>query len=83
MIRHLLNTGEVARVLGVTPARVTQLSGTRADFPAPYAYTLLGERGMNLWRPADIERWRDTADRSPGRPMIERNTDGKRTDTTA
>jgi excisionase family DNA binding protein len=68
--RELLTTAEVAELLGVTSRRVRQLleRGT-PGFPAPYAITRGTRRqpGQRLWRPADIERWAATADRSAGR----------------
>ena len=65
--RELLSTADVAVELGVTPRRVLALLGNRrrTGFPAPYATTR--ERAFKLWRPADIERWAATWDRSPGR----------------
>jgi predicted DNA-binding transcriptional regulator AlpA len=68
--RQLLNTAEVAAVLGVSRPRVTQLVNERADFPRPYAYTMMGARTLLLWRPADIDRWNLTADRGPGNPSL-------------
>jgi len=67
--RELLTTAEVAAELGVTPRRVSQLAERRSDFPAPYAITRGVRRstGLRLWRPEDIDRWVESADRSPGR----------------
>ena len=72
-MEHWLNTGEVAERLGVTPARIRQLSkerGRAGDFPAPRAYTVMGGNHMKLWRPADIERWAHEGDRALGRPRL-------------
>jgi hypothetical protein len=67
--RELLTTAEVAQVLGVSPRRVSQLADRRRDFPAPYAVTrgIRRDSGLRLWLPEDIDRWAETADRSPGR----------------
>lgn len=68
--RELLTTAEVAAELGISARRVAQLLEVRPDFPRPYAVTRGVRRasGLRLWRPADIERWAATADRSVGRP---------------
>lgn len=71
-MRHLLNTAEVAAVLGVTRPRVSQLVNDRADFPTPHAFTRLGGRDMLLWTPETIEEWNRTADREPGNPNLRR-----------
>jgi predicted DNA-binding transcriptional regulator AlpA len=68
--RQLLNTAEVAAVLGVSRPRVVQLVNARADFPRPYAYTMLGARTLLLWAPAAIEEWNLTADRAGGNPSL-------------
>jgi predicted DNA-binding transcriptional regulator AlpA len=68
--RQLLNTAEVAMVLGVSRQRVLQLSEARADFPRPYAYTMIGVRTLLLWTPADVDKWNATADREPGNPSL-------------
>ena len=61
---ELLTTSEVAELLNVSPQRVRQLVRDRSDFPAPAR--VVGA-GMRLWRRTDVEHWRDSADRSPGR----------------
>jgi hypothetical protein len=68
--RELLTTAEVAAELGVSPRRVSQLLELRPDFPRPYAVTRGVRRsaGLRLWRPADVQRWAASADRSVGRP---------------
>jgi hypothetical protein len=63
--RELLVTADVAAILGVSPGRVRQLLERRSDFPRPYAVT---RGGVRLWRPADVERWARSADRTVGRP---------------
>jgi hypothetical protein len=63
---HLLNTGEVADLLDVSRPRVSRIVQMHADFPAPYAYTQLGERTIKLWRQQDIEHWQSTWHRKPG-----------------
>jgi predicted DNA-binding transcriptional regulator AlpA len=68
--RQLLNTAEVAMVLGVSRPRVTQLVNARADFPRPYAYTMMGARTLLLWTPAAIDEWNRTADREGGNPSL-------------
>ena len=67
--RELLTTAEVAQVLGVSSRRVLQLLNRTPGFPKPYAITrgIRRTHGLRLWRPADIERWAATADRSAGR----------------
>jgi hypothetical protein len=67
--RELLTTAEVAQILGVSPRRVSQLADRRRDFPPPYAVTrgVRRDSGLRLWLPGDIDRWAQTADRSPGR----------------
>lgn len=64
---HLLNTGEIADVLGITRRAAHKLSA-RDDFPPPLGWTR-GPRGrMPLWRAEEIAEWGRTADRRPGRP---------------
>jgi predicted DNA-binding transcriptional regulator AlpA len=70
MMKRLLNTGGVATVLGVSRSRVSQLVSERADFPAPYAYTDMGNRAVLLWTPEAIDKWSRTADRQPGNPSL-------------
>lgn len=65
--RVLLTTAEVARELGVSPRRVTQLHALRSDFPEPFAIAG-GANPIRLWEPADIAAWSRDADRSTGRP---------------
>jgi predicted DNA-binding transcriptional regulator AlpA len=63
-----LSSAGVAKILGVSSARVRQLAA-RDDFPRPAV--LVEPGGQRLWRPSDIERWAREADRSPGRPRSE------------
>ena len=69
MTRELLTSTNIAEILDVSPRRVQQLAA-RSDFPKPWAITPPTQRkdGMRLWRRADIERWRPTWHRTPGRP---------------
>ena len=60
----LIGSAQVADLLDISPQRVRQLVQQRSDFPRP-AMTLAG--GTMLWDRPAIERWRDTADRRPGR----------------
>jgi hypothetical protein len=60
----LIGSTKVAQLLDVSPQRVRQLVQQRSDFPRP-ALTIAG--GEMLWDRSAIERWRDTADRRPGR----------------
>jgi predicted DNA-binding transcriptional regulator AlpA len=61
----LVSAREAAGLLGVSASRVRQLARDRPDFPKPY---LSGGRGQAAyWRRGEIERWRDSADRRPGR----------------
>ena len=64
----LITTRDVAELLSVSSQRVRQLVRDRADFPAP-AHTSQTDRGVGArkWRRSDIERWRDSANRSAGR----------------
>ena len=71
MPMQLLTKTEVADRLGVSRERVRALMVRRGDFPRPYA--IAGAQAMPLWRPADIDHWNETADRSTGRPR-ERTT---------
>ena len=48
----LVGSQELTRLLGVTRARVYQLSNT-ADFPAPIAVLAMG----SIWRLDDITAW--------------------------
>lgn len=74
----LLTTNDIAKRLGVTQRRVSQIvdgdkrNRRREDFPKPYAST---PGGMRFWRPQDIDRWAETADRSVGK---RHNLDGVR-----
>jgi hypothetical protein len=65
---ELIGSGEVAELLGVSPGRVRQLVTTRADFPDPTIThrSASGTPRLRLWQRADIERWRDEANRRPG-----------------
>jgi predicted DNA-binding transcriptional regulator AlpA len=45
---------DIARMLGVTRQRVTQIL-RRDDFPAPAKVI----KGRRLWRRQDVEEWRD------------------------
>lgn len=64
----LITTREVADMLGVSSQRVRQLVADRPDFPAPFvASTTSRGVGTRRWRRADVERWRDHANRAPGR----------------
>jgi hypothetical protein len=61
----IVGVREIANHLGVTPARVTQLT-KRADFPAPYARLASGP----VWKREPILRWVAKWDRTPHRrPM--------------
>lgn len=60
-----LTAGEVARLLGVSRARVYQLIDTHEDFPAPVARTPRGA----IWARADVEAWAARWERRPGRPV--------------
>lgn len=66
----LLNTNDIAKLLGITQRRVAQIvdgdkrNKRREDFPKPFAQT---PSGMRFWRPQDIDRWAKTADRSVGK----------------
>ena len=64
----LMTTRDVADLLGVSSQRVRQLVADRSDFPAP-ASTSQTSRGVGTrrWQRADVERWRDSANRAPGR----------------
>lgn len=66
----LVDTREVAAILGVSVRRVSSLALGRPDFPPPVYQG--GPRGR-VWRRKAIVRWAATADRSPGR----RNTPTK------
>lgn len=63
---ELLGTDEVAELLGVTRGRVYQLVTQREDFPAPAMARRHGSGTTRFWSRADVEHWRDTADRRPG-----------------
>jgi hypothetical protein len=72
MPADLISTGEVAELLGVSPARVAALRRDRPDFPDPY---FPPERGQRMyWRRRDVERWNENADRRPGRRWPKRPT---------
>ncbi len=59
-----LTVGEVARLLGVSRARVYQLIETHEDFPDPVARTPRGA----IWARGDVETWAARWARRPGRP---------------
>ena len=65
-MQHLLNTGEIGELLGVSRPRVSRIVEKHTDFPKPYAFTTWGERTIKLWRRQDIERWQQTWHRKPG-----------------
>jgi predicted DNA-binding transcriptional regulator AlpA len=69
-VERLLTTADVAQLLGVSSQRVRQLVRDRADFPAPAAQSRTSRGvGTRRWRRADVEHWRDSANRRPGRPV--------------
>ena len=66
-VQEMITSGQIAEMLGVSRARVHQLSD-RPDFPPPS-----GRAGnYRLWDRAVIERWAASWDRSNpgGRPKI-------------
>lgn len=51
---RLMGTAEIADRLGVTPARVNQITDSvRLRFPAPLARLRMGQ----VWLAADVEAW--------------------------
>jgi len=66
----LVGVTEIAEQLGVSRARVVQLTA-RADFPLPVA-TL---RSGRIWRQKDLDRWIiRVGERKPGRPRGQSTT---------
>lgn len=63
----LINTDEVAEILGVTRRRVNALATERKDFPRPAFEQRTQRATRRLWRRAAIEKWARTANRAPGR----------------
>jgi predicted DNA-binding transcriptional regulator AlpA len=62
---HLLGVSEIAKLLGVSRARVVQIVSSYSDFP-PAEVELASGR---VWRRPEIEEWvRKHPDRKPGRP---------------
>ncbi len=64
-----LTASEVARLLGVSRARVYQLIDTHEDFPAPVARTPRGA----IWARGDVEAWAARWTRRPGRPAVRKH----------
>lgn len=53
MTIEVVDTGEVAALLGVTRQRVHQLRQAHADFPTP----IIERPRAIFWKPREIERW--------------------------
>ena len=59
-----MGTAEIAQLLGVSHARVSQLARDYEDFPAPAAELAIGR----VWKRSDVEAWvARHPDRRPGR----------------
>jgi hypothetical protein len=70
MAIDLIESRELAEILGVNQRRANAIASGRRDFPAP-AFEQRDRNGRvirRLWRRAQVERWLAVADRSPGRP---------------
>jgi len=65
MTHHLVGVREVAEMLGVSTARVVQISADYSDFPDPEVELASGR----VWKRLEVERWvKRHPDRRPGRP---------------
>jgi len=65
----LVGSQELTRLLGVTRARVYQLS-TAADFPRPVAVLAMG----SIWRLTDITAWAEQHGRTLNLSALESET---------
>jgi hypothetical protein len=66
---RLMGTAEIADRLGVTSARVNQITDSRKlSFPAPLARLRMGQ----VWLAADVEAWIRTH-----RPELAEDTEGE------
>lgn len=66
---NAISTRQVGERLGVTPRRVRYLARHRPDFPQPLAL----DGPLLYFDPAAVDRWGETADRTPGAPRGNRN----------
>ena len=70
MAIDLIESRELAEILGVSERRARAIATERPDFPPP-AYQQHDRNGRvtkQLWRRGQVKRWASTARRSPGRP---------------
>lgn len=67
MTGRLVGVQEVTAILGVTRQRVVALVHDKPGFPEPLVRLACGP----VWACADIEAWKTTWDRRPGRPRKE------------
>ena len=70
MTIDLIESHELAEILGVSHRRARAIAAERPDFPPP-AYEQRDRNGRvirRLWRRGQVRRWARTARRSPGRP---------------
>jgi prophage regulatory protein len=61
-MHHLVGAQEVARMLGVSRQRVSQLT-TREDFPAPAVVLAAGK----VWHTEEVEAWIEARNKRLGK----------------